>query len=96
VKDPLELGILFLANKKHDQSFFKISDVAMRATIPFLFCIVCKDKLNANHLTINDLNELLKLVFHSNVFEINGRFHEQVCGIAMESNFGPAIANMVV
>ena len=52
--------------------------------------------IDSNHINAMGLYELLKLVLFNNVFSFNKEFYKQIKGLAMGSNFGPSIANIVV
>jgi hypothetical protein len=58
-------------------------------------CLI--ETLDNTHFTPTGLFEMLKLVLLNNVFQFNKvDFYKQIRGLAMGSNLGPAIANIVV
>ena len=62
--------------------------------------LVDNNKIDNLHVSITGLFELLNLVLNNNVFSFNSgtvcEFYKQIKGLAMGSNLGPAIANVVV
>ena len=62
--------------------------------------LVNNNKIDNTHVSITGLNELLNLVLNNNVFSFKSgtvfEFYKQIKVLAMGSNLGPAIANIVV
>jgi len=54
------------------------------------------DKLESEHLNIEALHEIIKIVLDNNYFKYKSNFYIQKKGIAMGSKCGPSIANLYV
>ena len=71
------------------------TNVPTKKTIDIILDMVYTDDVKLFHnLTRNELKKLLIICTHESHFQFNGKFNDQIDGVAMGSPLGPLFANV--